>query len=601
MKGSSLKVQALSPLYPTQYLSTHRTKIAAQVPTTTTTTTTTSQSRTRSSRRRRNTTTGNSTPPPPPTTPRRRHHSFSHSIETHVLGLNRDTSQLKYTMHINLNKLQQSVAMAEQSEPEGVSKTFKRAFVTKRRNDLAKRTEFEAESSTNVTTSASKEVGPKADETANLKQSKVDENNIELEGQTAKVLTHDQLPNLAVTKKEDGKALRAAEREINQNFAKFRQPPPQPVRELRPKPMGKEHHSFTRAYATMTLSALRSIEKVHEARKKGEELMRKANLVSRIKQERVIRRSKIDEFQRLLRENALEWKSDESHRLEEARSKQKEQQQAEILKRSQAHDTAIMSMQKQLEDQVFASEFGCQNTLVGSTLSKEDRKISKDSIQSETKERVQLARELSAEQQKLVKRYMESRKTKLIREGVERKNELDIKMLESVTKRLMDAQRKVAKETARKQAARVAIAEVKRELRYGPRGPGEQRPAARGSTIRTESDQDVRLRREEHLEAFAKKQSEYTSPAHVRRMTHESHKTWQRGAEAIEVETKAKGSHHFPIIPANNQSAIMYDMMAPGSILTSQVASPLTSSSAHHTGSNSATDSMVISKFQVVR
>ena len=494
------------------------------------------------------------------------------------------------------------MALAEQSEPEGVSKTFKRAFVTKRRNGSAKKSEFEAGNSANVTTTASKEGAPKADDITSRKQSEKDENSIELAGQTAEVLAHSQLPDLATTKREDGKALRAAEREISQNFAKLRQPPPQPVRELRPKLAAKEHHSFTRAYATMTLSALRSIEKVHEARKKGEELMRKANLVSRIKQERVIRRSKIEEFQRSLRENALEWKSDKSHRLEEARSKQKEQQQVEILKRSQVHDSAILSVQKQLEDQEFASEFGRQNTLVGSTLSKEDRKISRDSIQSETNERVQLARALSAEQQQLVKKYMESRKTKLIREGVERKNELDIKLLESVTKRLMDAKRKVAKETARKEAARVAIAEVKRELRYGPRGPGEQRPAARGSAVRTESDQDVRLRREEHLEAFAKKQSEYTSPAHVRRMTQESHKTWQRGAEAMEKAAKAKkGSHHFPIIPANSRSAIMYDMMAPSSILMSQVGSPLTSSSTHPTGSNSATDSMVISKFQVVR
>ena len=510
-------------------------------------------------------------------------------------------------MHIDLKRMQHSVALAEQSEPEGVNKTFKRAFITaKRRNGSAKKNEFEAESSTNVgtTTGASKEVAaPKSD---GLKQSEKDENkNIELAGETAKVLTHDQLPDLATTRREDGIALRAAEREICQNFARIRQPPPQPVRELRPpKVAGKEHHAFTRAYATMTLSALRSIEKVHEARRKGEQLVQKANLVSRIKQERVIRRSKIEEFHRTLRENALEWKTDEIHRLEEARIKQKEQQQAEILKRSQAHDSTIVNMQKLLEDQEFSSEFGRQNTLVGSTLSKEDRKISRDSAQSETKERVQLAREISAEQQQLVKKYMETRKTKLIREGVERKNELDIKLLESVTKRLMDAKKKVAKENARKEAARVAIAEVKRDLRYGHRGPGEQRPAARGGAVRTESDQDVRLRREEHLEAFAKKQSEYTSPAHVRRMTHESHKTWQRGAEAMEEEeAKAKkGSHHFPIIPASSRSAIMYDMMAPGSILTSQEGSPLTSSSAHHTdGGNSATDSMLISKYQMVR
>ena len=235
-------------------------------------------------------------------------------------------------------------------------------------------------------------------------------------------------------------------------------------------------------------------------------------------------------------------------------------------------------------------------------MSKEDRKLSKDSIEAETKERVQSARALSTERQELVKRYMESRKAKLTKEGAETKNELCIKRLESVTRRLMDAKQKVARETARKQAAKEAIAEVKRELRCGPRGPGEQRPATRGNTTRRESDQDVRLLKEEYLEAFAKKQLEYVSPSHVRRMTQGAHKTWQRGVEAMEEGERAKkGSHHFPLIPAtNNRSAIMYEMMAPSSILSSQVGSPLTSSGAVRTGCNSGTNSMLISKFQTV-
>ena len=487
--------------------------------------------------------------------------------------------------------------MAEQSEPEGVSKTFKRAFVRKPQPQLKhkstnKGNKFEEEDAAFDKQSHKSDVEMMDDENC--------EDNIELTGKTATVFGHDQLPDLATCKKEDGKALRAAEKAISDTVARIRQPP-QPIRELRPKPLGKEQHSFTRAYATMNLSSLRTIEKVRETRKKGDELIRKANLVSKIKQERVVRRTRIEEYQRSLRENILEWKSDEIQRLEEARNKQKEQHQMEILKQSRVHDDGVMSVQKQLEDQAFASDFNRQNTLVGGTLSKEDRKISKEGIHSKTREQVQEARKLSIEQQELVKKYMESRRAQLVRDGAEIKRELDIKTLEAVSQRLMEAKRKVAKEVARKQAARVTIAEVKKELRYGPRGPGEQRPAYRGNPVRTESDEDVIERREKHWEAFVRKQSEYTTPTHVKRMSVDAHKTWQRGAEAM--EEAQKGSHHFPILPASSSSAIMYEMMAPGPVLTSQDASPLTSSNAHcgDNANNSANSSMLISNYQTVR
>ena len=494
-------------------------------------------------------------------------------------------------MHIDLSKLQRNVALAEQSEPSGVNETFKKAFVTemphRHKHESSTGSKLEAESQQAILKS-------KAGSGTRLNSK---EDTMELAGQAAEVLTHDQLPDLAITKKEDGKAVRAAEREISDAVERLRQPP-QPIREQRPKPISKEHHSFTRAYATMTLSTLRSIEKMQEARKKGDELIRKANLVSKIKKERVVRRSKIEDYQKSLRENILEWRSEELQRLEEARNKQREQHQADVLKQSQIHDNSVLSMQKQVENQMFASEFNRQNTLVGSTLSKEDRKTSRDSAQSRTNERVQLARKLSAEQQELVKKFMESRKAHLTREGVDTKRELNVKTLEAVSQRLMDAKRKVAKEVARKEAARAAIAEVKRELRCGPRGPGEQRPAACGSAVRRESDENVRERREELLEEFARKQSEYTSSAHVRRMSFEAHKTWQRGMKAME-EAKNR-SHHFPILPASSRSAIMYEMMAPGPVLKSHDGSPLTSSNAQSEGANSANSSVVISHCQVV-
>ena len=276
-----------------------------------------------------------------------------------MLGLCRESSQLKCSMYIDLSKLQHSVALAEQREPEGVSKTFKKAFVPKGITVSPKRSRFEPESLAGIDTPTAGEIVlPKVDTTdrENLEEREKGKG-FELECRMAEVLPHDQLPDFTKSKKEDGKALRAAEGEINRNLAKVKQPPAQPVRELRQKPITKEQHSFTRAYATMTLSSLRSIEKVHEARRKGKELMRKANLVSKIKQERIVGRSKIEEYQRSLRESVMEWKTDETLKLEEARNKKKEEHEAEISKRLQMYDKTLASKQKRGEDLVFVREF----------------------------------------------------------------------------------------------------------------------------------------------------------------------------------------------------------------------------------------------------
>ena len=398
-------------------------------------------------------------PPPPPTTPivspRREHVPRHPSIETHVLGMDVGSSKLRYSMHINLQKLQQNVREAEDSEPEGVNKEFKSAFqrrTTKKATSRAtkqKKYKVEIEKVLPKVPLPSKEVDSSLTlggrtEQESLPQTKddvkdkqkdklkapvdeVESAEIDVTGQTVQALPHNYVTAMLTSRREDGRMIRNAEKDIKEAVTKKKQPPPRPEN---PNAMKKDEMAFTRAYATMTLSALQAVERAHEAQKRAEVLIHKANLVSKAKQERVERQGRIREFHKAQREDITAWKMSEEARLAHLREQQHVMRTNDLLEASESYDTTAISTQRQMEDKMFACNFNQQQTLVSCTLSHEDRKQSKDVTLQEIKERIQQAREVSKEHQEMVKKYMELREAKLLREGVSAKRQLDTKMLE---------------------------------------------------------------------------------------------------------------------------------------------------------------------------
>ena len=376
--------------------------------------------------------TSNPPPPPTPMTPRRRKPT---GIETHIIGMDGESSRLKYTMHINLRKLHQNVVDADETIENG--KTFKSVFQRKQSKEikLSSKTghqrkvrlpEVEKKSPPKLTIPEHEHTSDK-DESQHVLQSK---EKVHLSGQAAQMLPHDALPDLTTSRKDTGRTIREAEKEINQARTEMKRPPQKQAKQTNSTALSKEGFFLTRTSGTMALSGLAAAEKVHNARKKNDELIRKANLVARIRQERVLRQSKIEEFWGTLKDNNREWKDTEDHKLLQMKQKLENKRKTELLERSKMCNVMATSMQTQAEDQQLASRFSQQKTMVVNTLSKEDRRVSKDSVFSETKERVQEARTVSLEQQELVNKYMEMRKTRLLQEGIAAKNELDTKMVE---------------------------------------------------------------------------------------------------------------------------------------------------------------------------
>lgn len=386
-------------------------------------------------------------PPPPPTSPR----LSPMPIETHIVGLDAGSSKMIYTMHINLGKLQQKVTETEKVELKGATKAFQSAFRHKKKpsvkGQMAKQlgagkgkcvTETSPKSQALPHADSVPDSSPKlpAADGAGLSDGpdeKVggdDGDSMEVSGQSVKAVPCNYVEDVVTSKKEDGRRVRIAKKEIQETVRRANEPPPKSCSVKPSTVMSKDERAFTRAYTTMTLSALRAVEKVREARKKADLLIQKANLVAKIKQERMERREKIEKFHRELKENITMWRISEENRLDCMQEQLLAKKSEEVLRRVHFHDTAMATIQRHKEDENFACEFSQKNTLVKNMVCKEDQKVLKDASFQEAREKVGQSREVSHEHQKMVRQYMEQRDAKLLHEGATAKKVLDAKMLQ---------------------------------------------------------------------------------------------------------------------------------------------------------------------------
>ncbi len=141
----------------------------------------------------------------------------------------------------------------------------------------------------------------------------------------------------------------------------------------------------------------------------------------------------------------------------------------------------------------------------------------------------------------------------------------------------MESRRKVAREVARRQAARASIALARETLGTAerPRPPTHPHTTVRVDLSGHNGIRDgPQLRRGGVMERL----QENRIPAAMRRFSREAHRTWQRGAHVIsqrQAVFTGTGDHaHFPLLPETEETPLMYEMMRPGSTLRSVVTTP---------------------------
>ena len=232
--------------------------------------------------------------------------------------------------------------------------------------------------------------------------------------------------DMLLSKKEDGETVRAAMREYGEMLRHL--PPKKIVKH--DKLVTPEERAFNRIYTTMTLSALRAVERVYESRKKVVAMTDKINAVKRVRQDLLDGRHKINEFHRSRQEVIHNWKEEESKKQAEA-TKEKEAEKKMAVKRKQCRKQLRLHRKAiQTADKKFFQQFSQQNNLVRHTLAQEDTKLLRDEVVHDKVEETKQQREDELRMLHEVRRYMDYRGLKLRSEGAAEKAKLNADILE---------------------------------------------------------------------------------------------------------------------------------------------------------------------------
>ena len=372
-------------------------------------------------------------PPPPPSSPR----DPVEELVQHIFGVEGD--RLRFSMTINLGKLQDHVDQthkhaAAMSVPHGVLRRRQCSHHThKRRVDMAEESKAEGEIEAKYDDDDEEE--EEEEEVVGVVTAEKEaesEHGMEVAGLTVAILSAEDLPDLASSKRENVEQLQQARREINKHLLRLKQPPPNKNRKLATNQdtMSKNDFLFTRVYGTMNLSTLREIGKVQQVRKTKEQSKERAERVAKVRRERVMQREKISAYQRHLREQVLLWRCEEEVRLEERREEKGKVREAELLALQQQREAETLNSQRKQAEREASGEFRRNSGLVSKALSAEDRQVRQDTSSATAREQVKQVRQESWEQQEAVQRYLEERRAKLLQEGKQDKREVDTRMLE---------------------------------------------------------------------------------------------------------------------------------------------------------------------------
>lgn len=362
------------------------------------------------------------------------YHCTSHTsipVESHVIGLDKKSSQMKCFMHLNMSQLQQAITYGHFSEPEGMTKMFRyslRKVAGKPKSTVKLMTKTNQDASTDGkdNTSSSEHVVVCPSITQESRCVDVPGSTVQVTGQSAQIFPHECLPDLAAAKKSVSKDIRNAKEEISRTVNQVRQPPKTVTKS---NPLCKDDLLLTRACTTIALSVLNTVDTINQKKLHDESMSRKIKLVSTVKEERRIRKAKIDHLHENTKEKARDWKSVKEGKLNEFRIKFEVSRNADILKCLHSYHKALQNREIQLKDLSLAHVFGVQNTMMLSVLSKKDHECLKANHAVRKQCVVKKMTEAAHERKEMVRSFMELRRKKLSQEGEEARNKLDSTLL----------------------------------------------------------------------------------------------------------------------------------------------------------------------------
>lgn len=256
----------------------------------------------------------------------------------------------------------------------------------------------------------------------------------------------DPLQEMLISKQEAGKDVREAAREFERKAGEE----PRKVAVKR-QTATTDQRLFIRTHGTMGLACLRAVQHAYRERERADAMSSKAFTVAQLRENREQAKERVKVFKQEYKEASLRRRVRDGVRTAEALKEQQAKQVIEHERLSTARAVTTEHAKFRRADHAFLTDFNCQQTSISNALQRHDRVSQKDERTQEIEDFVRKEREVSQDQQALVRRYMEHRQLIRQAETATARAELDSHLTREANQRKAEAKERVAHIKARNQ------------------------------------------------------------------------------------------------------------------------------------------------------
>lgn len=256
----------------------------------------------------------------------------------------------------------------------------------------------------------------------------------------------DSFREMLISKREAGKEVRRAAREIERKAAQE----PRKVAVKR-QTVTTDQKLFIRTHGTMGLACLRAVHRAYRERERAITLSSKAIAVGQMRENREQAKERVIAFKQDYKEASLRRRARDSVRTTEMLKQRQAKEISELERLSTARAMTAEQLRARRADVAFVADFNCQQTSISNALLRHDRISHRDEHAQEIEDVVRRERELSQDQQTLVRRYMEHRQLIRQAETAMARAELNEHLSREASQRKTAAKERVAQIKARSQ------------------------------------------------------------------------------------------------------------------------------------------------------
>lgn len=256
----------------------------------------------------------------------------------------------------------------------------------------------------------------------------------------------DPLREMLISKQEAGKDVREAAREIEKRAAEE----PKKVVTKR-QTVTTDQRLFIRTHGTMGLACLRAVQHAYRERERADTVSSKAITVAQMREDREQAKERVKVFKQEYKEASLRRRVRDGVRTAEALKERQAKEVIEHERLSTARAVTAEQLKSRRADWAFISDFNCQHTSISNALQRHDRASQRDERVQEIEDTVRKGKEVSQDQQALVRRYMEHRQLLRQAETAMARAELDAHLTREASQRKAAAKERVAQIKARNQ------------------------------------------------------------------------------------------------------------------------------------------------------